>query len=71
MREIKTNDIVKLNFKGKNITGIVKWTYKTMAKVRVLKDGKLVWHEYIKVKDLILIDEGENYEQGYFNRKIN
>lgn len=59
MREIKVNDIVKFNFKGENITGIVKWTYKTIAKVRVLKNGKPVWHEYIKIKNLMKLEEGK------------
>lgn len=60
MRKIKANDIVMFNFKGEKITGIVKWTYRTIAKVRVLKNGKKLWHEYIKIKDLVKLEEEKN-----------
>lgn len=56
MREVKANDIVKFNFKGEKVTGIVKWTYRTIAKVRVLKNNKQLWHEYIKIKDLTKVE---------------
>ena len=55
--DIKANDIVKFNFRGESIIGVVKWTYKTIAKVRVLKNGNKLWHEYIKIKDLMKLEE--------------
>ena len=58
--DIKANDIVKFNFRGESIIGVVKWTYKTIAKVRVLKNGKKLWHEYIKIKDLVKLEEEKN-----------
>lgn len=57
MRKIKANDIVMFNFRGESIVGIVKWTYRTIAKVRVLKNGKQLWNEYIKIKDLTKLEE--------------
>lgn len=55
MREIKVNDIVEFKFRDKNLKGIVKDLHKSIAKVRVLKNSKPLWHEYIKTKNLHLV----------------
>lgn len=60
-KELKINDLVESNFKNERLQGLIKFIHlnKKLVRVRVIKNGRRCWHEWIRINDLKSVNKME------------
>lgn len=60
-KEFKINDLVEFNFKNEKLQGLIKFIHfnKKLVRVRVIKNGRRCWHEWIRINDLKSVNKME------------